>query len=104
MTHPAASLGVVVMPGAVEQDAPHQLRGDPEEVRSILPADLPLINKPQKGLVDQSRGYERLARALPPHVSMRKPVQLLINQRHQLLERRLIALIPGKKQLGNLLC
>jgi len=34
---------------------------------------------------------------------MRQPLQFLINRRHQLLELRLIAVVPGKKQLSNLL-
>jgi len=37
---------------------------------------------------------------LPPHVVAGKAAEFLINGRHQLLKRTVIALTPGEQQLG----
>jgi hypothetical protein len=43
-----------------------------------------------------------VARALSSHASSRDPVQLVVNERNQLVERALVALSPSKQQAGDL--
>ena len=96
-----AALAARLTASVVEQDAPHQLRGDPKKVGTILPLDLPLINQPDKSLVHQGRGLHRVTRTLSPHVASREPMQLVVHQRQQLSQRRLVALAPGQEQLSH---
>ena len=46
----------------VDQDAPHHLRGDAEEVRATLPGDAILAGEPEVRLVDQGGGLQRVVR------------------------------------------
>src|SRR5215475_451876 len=71
LLRPAATLGILAPSRVVHQDAPHQLRSDPEEVRPVLPVDTLLFDQPQVGFVDQGRGLQRVAGTLPPHVAAR---------------------------------
>jgi hypothetical protein len=41
----ATALGVAMLSGVVDQDAPHQLSGDAEEVSAVLPPNPPLIHE-----------------------------------------------------------
>ena len=47
-----SSLQVVPGTGEIDQNSPHQLRGDGEEVGTVLPAHLLDINQPQVRLVN----------------------------------------------------
>ena len=42
--------------GVVDEDAAHDLRGDGEKVRPILPARPLLVYKPKVGFVDEGSG------------------------------------------------
>src|SRR4051812_29128771 len=42
-----------------------------------------------------------MTRMLPAHVMMSQAAELLINQRHQFLQRCLISVAPGDEQLGH---
>src|SRR5437899_1067980 len=50
-------------------------------------------------LMDQSRRLQSVIGPLPAHVARRQPVQLVINQGQQLVERRLVSLAPVPKEL-----
>src|SRR5438128_10694367 len=41
-----------------------------------------------------------MTRPLPVHVVMGQPVQFLVNQRHQLIARSLVAVSPGGQKFG----
>ena len=45
------------------------------------------IHQPEEGFVDERRGLQRVAGALARHVAMGQPVQLVVDQRHQLRAR-----------------
>src|SRR4051794_17713542 len=52
----------------VDEDAAHHLRRRGKEVRTVLPVSPVDIYQPQKRLVDESRAFERVARAFVSHV------------------------------------
>ena len=87
----------------VDEDASHQLRGDAVEVRAVLPADVLLVYQPEVGFVNQRGGLQCVAGALPADVLAGQPAQLPVDQRHQRVERRPVAVAPGHEQLRHLL-
>ena len=63
-----------VVAGVVHDDAPHQLCGDAEEVRAILPVNRPLPNELEIGLVHERRGLQRVIAPLAREVPRRQGV------------------------------
>jgi hypothetical protein len=53
--HVSASFERAMRPRMIDQEPPHGVRGNREEVRPILPFDLTLVNELQVRLVDQRR-------------------------------------------------
>lgn len=51
----------------------------------------------------QSRGLQSVITALAQHVSVRQPMECVVDQRHEPIERRLIAAAPRLKQPGRAL-
>ncbi len=51
-----AALPGVMRPGVIDQDATHQVRGNREKLRAVLPLDPPLIDELQIRLVNQGSG------------------------------------------------
>ena len=66
----AATFFAQLFPGPVNQDTPHDLRGNAKEVRTILPVNIPLIDELQIGLVNECSRLQRMAFALVIHVAM----------------------------------
>jgi hypothetical protein len=56
----AGSLRRLVLARVIDQDAPHHLRGDAEEVGSVLPGNAVLSNEAQVGFMDESRRLQRV--------------------------------------------
>jgi len=92
-----AAFELCAHPGDINQDAPHQLRRHGEEVRAVLPPNPARIDQSQICFVDERRRLERVAGTFSGHVAMRQPMQLAVNQRHQSIQRLLIALIPRQQ-------
>src|SRR5262245_28285839 len=86
----------------VYQNAAHQLSRDPEEVCTVLPAHILLINESQVGFVDQRRSLKRMAGSFPTHVVTRKALQLFMDERNETVKRRLISIPPIHEQLGDI--
>jgi hypothetical protein len=99
----AATLCIRVTPRVIDQNAPHDLRGDREKVRTIGPVDVPLIDQANVGFVDEGGGLECVTSSLPAHVAAREAMQFFIDQRVQLVECRLIPVAPLSEQLGDLM-
>ncbi len=55
-----ATLQTRSRPRVIDQDAPHRLRGDRQEVVAIRGGELPLLQQPEVDLVDERRGGERV--------------------------------------------
>ena len=93
---PAATLDACLRPAAIDQDTAHQARRDREEVRAVFEGGLD-PNEPQKGLMHQRRGGERLAWAFAREVVLCQPAQLVINERHESRQGFAVSLVPGKE-------
>jgi len=65
---------------AVDENATHHHRGDPEELRPVLPGRVVLIDQPNVRLVHERRRLQRVAGALAPQICRRPATQLLINE------------------------
>ena len=86
----------------VAEDAAHDCGGDAEEVRAALPGDVLLLDEAEVGFVDEGGGLDGVAGALAAHVVAREPPQLVVDQRHQAFERRLVTVAPVDEQSGQL--
>ena len=87
----------------VDEDAAHDLRGGPEEMRPVLPLHVLPVHQPQVRLVDERRRLQEVARTLAGHLPRRQPVQLVLDHGGQGLERRRIAATPGDQELCDVL-
>ena len=102
---PAASapgLAGLLVPGPVDQDAPHGLGGRGEEVPAAVPVPglLP-AHQPEVGLVDQGGGLERLARLLLGQLLGRQLAQLVVDERQELLGGVRVALLDRVQHPGD---
>ena len=97
----AAAFGVPPRARVIDKDAPHQPCGDREKVRAVLPPDAREIDQPEVRLVDKRRRLERVSLPLACHLPAGQSPQLAVNERHQLLERLLIAAAPRDEQIGD---
>jgi hypothetical protein len=60
-----------------------------------------LADKPEIGLVDESRGLESVVRALTAHVGVGEPMKLAVDEGKELLESRFVPLAPIREELRN---
>jgi hypothetical protein len=63
----------------INQNLTHQLRGDGEKVRAVLPRDIPTINQPQVGFVNQRRGLQEMIGIELSQALSGEPVKLRVN-------------------------
>jgi hypothetical protein len=73
--------------GVIDQDVPHRLRRDREEVCAGLPVESFGLDEPKIGFVDQGRRVEGVPGPLAPELGARDPPELRVDQRHELVER-----------------
>jgi hypothetical protein len=66
-------------------------------VLSVLPLDSLCIHQPEVGLIDERRGLKAMSGTLPHHAPVGDQMQLVFDQRNELLERRRISLSPPEK-------
>src|SRR5262249_54309976 len=59
-------------PSMINQNAPHRLGGDAEEVGAVLPSYVSLIYQLDVSLVRQRRRLQRVTCAFSPHIALRK--------------------------------
>jgi hypothetical protein len=96
-----AALACAATARSIDEDLPHQPRGDGVEMRAILPLETPDVQQPQVGFVDECRGLQRLARALVRHLSFGQPGELLVDDRNQGREGVFVARAPGMQQFRH---
>ena len=93
----AAMFGPALLPGTVDEDATHGLGGGGKEVSPAVPVRRSRcrspLHQPEVGLVDQSRGLERLSWFLLSQFLGGKLPQLVVDQRQELLGGVRIALL-----------
>ena len=51
----------------------------------------------------RGRWLEGQTVSLAPHVEPRQPVELVVNERHQEIDRALVAIAPGPEQGGHVI-
>ena len=73
--HPiaGAALQRLTRSRVIDQDAPHQVRGDGKELRAVLPLDLALVDELQIRLVDQGGGRQGVIGPFALKVAARQP-------------------------------
>jgi hypothetical protein len=72
----------------IDQDAAHDVRGDPKEMRPILPVDLALVDEPEEQLVHKGRRLQGVVSPLASKVAGRNTSELRIDEWQQLVERK----------------
>ncbi len=85
----------------LDQNAPHQLRRNGEEVRAILPLHAPVLHQPHVRLINQRRRLQAVAGAFACHVAPCQTVQFGINNRRQPFQRAGVSAAPGTQQLAD---
>lgn len=76
----------VLSPCIVEQYLPHGRRSYREKMRVTRPLRSRLICEPEIRLVNERCAVERVAVVPAPSLLMREPMQLVVNQRQQLIQ------------------
>ena len=61
---------------------------------AVVPRHLGRLDQPQVGLIDERSCLQRVTLFLAVHVMSSQPVQLLINERRQLIERLFVSAAP----------
>src|SRR5262245_14424462 len=70
-------------------------------MRPVLPSDPVHVNEPHVRFVDQGCGLERVVGSLASHVPLGQGVELLVNERNELVERRFVPLAPRDEQVSG---
>ena len=91
----AAALLRVLRARVVDEDATHHTSGHGEEMRAVLPRDRLPVDQTDIGFIDERRGLQAVPDALSRHAASRDLVQLLMNQRDQLLAGSHVAFAPS---------
>ena len=86
----------------IDEYASHQLRGDAEEVRAILPLHVSLVHQPNVSLVNQRRRLQRVTRLFASQVARSLSTEFVVDDRHQLVERLFVAALVADKQLRDI--
>lgn len=90
----AASLCVTMSSRVIDQDAAHDLRGDREEVRTICPVHILLIDHADVSFIYQGSGLKCVVFSLPAHITAGEAVELVVDQRVQLVQSGLVPFAP----------
>lgn len=95
----SATFRTLVNSGHVDENSPHQLRGDREEMSSILPINIRPANQPDVCLINQCCRLQRMIRPLAGQVPPREPLKLSLHARHESFQCLFIALPPRAQEL-----
>ena len=90
----AASLCESMSSRVIDQDAAHDLGGDREEVRAIRPVHILLIDQANISFIYQSSGLKGVVFSLSAHVTAGEAVELVVDQRIQLVQSGLVPFAP----------
>jgi hypothetical protein len=89
-------------PRMINQNAPHQLSRNSEEMGTILPLHALVINQTHVGLIDQRRRLKAVAGTLASHVVTGEPSKFVINNGGQPVECASVSVTPCAKQSADL--
>jgi hypothetical protein len=68
----------------LNQDPTHGLGGRTVEVRTTVPSDIAIPNKPQVGFVNQGCGLKRVGLSFTSHLPLRKITKRSVDQRQEI--------------------
>ena len=71
----------------VDDNPPHQLRGDGEKMPAVLPVHRPLGEELEVGLVDDGRRVEPVVAPLAGELARGQDFELVVDDRHEAVER-----------------
>ena len=97
----STALLIVARARVVHEDAAHHPRGHGEEVCAVVPCHCLAVAQADIGLVDEGRRLEAVPYALARHAASRDAMELLVDERDQLLEGVLVARSPSEQQSGD---
>jgi hypothetical protein len=86
----------------VDENAPHHLRRNAEELRTVLPDRAVLVDQSQVGFVDERGWLQRVFPALTPQMVRGAATQLLIHEGHEPVSCTQVAIAPGAEQRRDL--
>jgi hypothetical protein len=78
----------------VDQDVTHRLRGNAKKMSAVMKVFLFLFDQAQVRLMDQCGGLQRMSGVLLAHMTPRHLPQFVVDERHQLVERLTVTVIP----------
>ena len=94
----AAALACVLPAGVIDEDLAHQLRRDRKKVRPVLQRQPVDIHESQVNLMHERCRLEGVPGLFAPQMAARHAAQLVVDERHQTVERLGVALAPGQEQ------
>lgn len=71
---------------------------------AVLPLHAARVNESQISLINQRRCLQRNSGPFAAHALLGQPPQLLVDERHELFERRLVAPTPLPQQFSDVSC
>ena len=71
-------------------------------MRPVLPVDVLDVDQAQKGFVDQFGRLHAVVRTLAVQAPAGDAAQLVVDERHQRIQSRLVSLAPGSEEHGHL--
>ena len=88
-------------PRRVDENPAHQSSRQRKEVRPISPLDALAVNEPYEHLIDERRRLQRVTGAFTAHVAASQLAELVLDERHQLIDGTVITASPGLEQRGG---
>jgi hypothetical protein len=85
----------------VHQDAAHDPGRYGQEMHAVGPRDRLAVDESDEGFIDERRGLQAVPDALARHAAASDAMELLMDQRDQVLEGALVALTPLQEQRSD---
>lgn len=95
------AFGAFAFADLINEDLPHEMGSDSEEVGPAFPIGEFLGDEAKVGFVDKGGGLESGHVALAAEVTVGQTVQFLIDERCQEIEGGFVAALPIDEKLGN---
>ena len=90
------------LPRVIHQHAPHDLRGQRQELLAPLPFEGAFAGEPDEGLVHQRRGLQRVTAAFARNLPARHAPDVVVDQRPERIECRGVAVGPALQETRDL--
>ena len=81
--------------GMVDQNLPHKLGGNREEMGAVLPFRQVLLSQTHVSLVNQCGALQGVVGTFPLKIASGDPVEFAVDERHQCIERGFIPAPPA---------